>query len=238
MSLLPQRKKSPEEIARLRESLGVPTGAASDEPVPSPAPAETLVPHTHAADVVRESAPAPLAPLPPPKAVHSLKKSEQIPQPKPAPAPAPPAAIIEPKPVRSLRKSEMSPTGPLKAPEPDGDGRIPFRRHSEEEIQEIRRREALAMLNAPPPNPKLFPAHPALVAPGYVFATGSAACFVFESYPLAATAGSIVGALLIAIAIVSFRPISRHHAAFIAIIALLVLVFAALHYFPHLRHAT
>lgn len=237
MSLLPQRKKSPEEIARLRETLGVPSTAAADSP-PHPPPAETLVPHTHAAEAVRQSAPTPLAPLPSPKAIHSLKKSEQIPQSKPAPTPATPAPVIEPKPVRSLRKSEMSPTGPLKVPEPDSDGRIPFRRHSEEEIQEIRRREALAMLNAPPPNPKLFPAHPTLVAPGYVFATGSAACFVFDAYPMAATAASIVGALLIATAIVCFRPISRHHAAFIAIITLLALVFAALHYFPHLRHAT
>jgi hypothetical protein len=237
MSLLPQRKKSPEEIARLRESLGVPSGAAHEES-PAPPPAETLVPHTHAADLVRDAAPAPLAPLPAPKAVHSLKKSEQTPPPKPAPAPAPPASVIEPKPVRSLRKSEMTPSRPLTPSEPDGDGRIPFRRHSEREIEEIRRREALAMLNAPPPNPKLFPAHPALIAPGYGFATGGAACFAFESFPIAATAGCIVAALLVAIAILCFRPVSRHHSAFIFIIALFVLVFAVLHYFPHLRHAT
>jgi K+-transporting ATPase A subunit len=34
------------------------------------------------------------------------------------------------------------------------------------------------------------------------------------------------------------KPISRHHAAFIAVIALFVIIFGALHYFPHLRHAT
>ena len=34
------------------------------------------------------------------------------------------------------------------------------------------------------------------------------------------------------------KPVSRHHAAFISVLSLFVLVFGALHYFPYLRHAT
>ena len=241
MSLLPQRKKSPEEIARLRESFGVPSDAASPEnPAPPPAE-ETLVPHTHQADVVHESAPAALAPMPGPRAMHSLKRSERPPGPpattEPDPAPPPAAtARLEPKPVRSLKKSEQAPAAPR--PETDERGKIPYRRHSDAELQEIRRREALATLNTAAPDPKLFPAHPALIAPGYLLAAAGAACFVFDDYPLAATAGCVAAALLCAAAILLKRPLSRHHAAFIFIIALFVVVFGALHYFPQLRHAT
>jgi hypothetical protein len=239
MSLLPQRKKSPEEIARLRESFGVPSDADSPE-IPTPPAAETLVSHIHQADVVHESAPAALAPMPGPKPTHSLKRSERQPtppaNPEPETPPAAPTTRLEPKPVRSLKKSEQAPVKPR--PETDERGKIPYRRHSDEELQEIRRREALATLNTAPPDPKLFPAHPVMIAPGYLLAAAGAACFVFDNYPLAATAACAAAALLHAAAIVLRRPLSRHHAAFISILALFVIVFGALHYFPQLRHAT
>jgi hypothetical protein len=116
--------------------------------------------------------------------------------------------------------------------------KLPVHRHSDREIAELRRREALQMMTAAAPNPKLIPAHPALVAPGYALALAGAVCFFWEKFPLAATAGFSAAAFVIAAAIARLRPLSRHHAAFIAILALLVLVFGALHYFPHLRHAT
>lgn len=237
MSLLPQRKKSPEEIARLRESFGVPSDADSQE-IPAPPAAETLVSHIHQADIVHESEPAALAPMPGPKVPHSLKRSERPPAPpaKSEPPPAAPTTRLEPKPVRSLKKSEQAPVTPRR--ETDERGKIPYRRHSDEELQEIRRREALATLNTAPPDPKLFPAHPVIIAPGYLLAAAGAACFVFDDYPLAATAACAAAALLHAAAIVLKRPLSRHHAAFISILALFVIVFGALHYFPSLRHAT
>lgn len=192
MSPLPQRKKTPEELAKLRESLGIPAGAESPEK-----PAAT----------------------------------EEPKDPPPAPSPA------EPKPVRSLRKSEQQP-----APSPRKDARpgsrIPAHRHSDAELQEIRRQQALATMQSAAPDPKLMPARWFQVIPGYLLAIAGATCFIWREFPLAATAGCAVGALAVALAILMLRPLSRHHAAFIAMIALLVIVFGALHYFPQLRHAT
>ncbi len=247
MSLLPERKKSAEEITRLREQLGIPP--VGNPPAPAPQ-AETLVPHIHQADLIEPAPVAPLSPLPAapapgPKPVHSFKRSEREPftQERPVQPAAPPAAVIaplpDPKPVRSLRKSEQAaPLKPLVRDDSAGDGKIPFRRHSDEELNEIRRREALALLNTPPPDPRLLAAHPAVIAPGYVLAFAGASCFLFEDFPMAATASCAAAALLVALAILLRRPISRHHSAFIFIIALFVIVFGALHYFPHLRHAT
>ncbi len=246
MSPLPQRKKSPEEIARLRESLGVAPGALPHGLPAADSPSETLGSHIHKTDLAHDAGTATLEPMPGPKAVHSLRRSERLSappsspvEPRSAPTPAlepePPPKKLDPKPVRSLRKSEQIPLAPR--PETDERGKIPYRRHSDEEMNEIRRREALALLNTAPPDPKLLPAHPALIAPGYVMAASGAACFIFEDYPLAATVGCVTAALLIAAAIVMRRPLSRHHAAFILIIALFVIVFGALHYFPQLRHA-
>lgn len=184
MSVLPQRKKSTEEITRLRENLGVPPLQASDAP----------------AEIAENPSPAPQAPTP----ARTLPKSEQ------APAPLTQAA-----------KSGL-----------------PSRRHSDDEIGKIRQREIIAQLAPPPPNPKLAAAHPALLVPGYLFAIGGTACFFLQDIPIAATAGSTLTALIIAAFISLTKPISIHHAGFIAVIALMVLVFGTLHYFPQLRHAT
>jgi hypothetical protein len=286
MSLLPQRKKSAEEIAKLRETLGVPSAhgnpiETSETPQPSaghpdspppnaqetlpeaatpePVEVDTLVATHHEAIVVHpaEDAPAPapepvvsLDPVPAPaqhgpKPVHSLKRSERSPslpndEPHAAPLPAAPETTTRsngPKPVRSLRKSEQTP--PVAAPPVNHspDSKLPVHRRSDEEIAEIRRREALALMNAPA-NPKLAVAHPALLIPGYLLAAAGASCFFFYNFPMAATAACSAAALLLAAFIYLRRPISRHHAAFIAVIALFVIVFGALHYFPHLRHAT
>lgn len=257
MSLLPQRKKSPEEIAKLRESLGVPgaspdanDGSESSRPAADSEVVDTIVPAAHEAAVVHpepvESLPSPVpAPVSRgPKPIHSLKRSERVPSPHVDDAPAVQIAVAEcvaesaPKLVRSLKKSEQ---GPVFQPDPTAtsslDSKIPFHRHSDKEIAEIRRREALAMMQARP-NPKLAVAHPGLLAPGYILAIAGASCFYFYEFPMEATAGCAAAALLIAGFIFLRRPISRHHAAFIAVIALFVIVFGALHYFPHLQHAT
>ena len=259
MSLLPQRKKSPEEIAKLRENLGIP-GAAAETPQPSepaappaePAPpsyhVETIVPAIHEAAVVEDGDPLPLqtepaAPVAGPKPVHSFKRSERVAASSSAPVltAIPGIAIATAanraaKPVRSLRKSEqLPPAVPL--PESPPDSRLPHQRHSDREIEEIRRREVLAMMNAAP-NPRLFPAHPAIIIPGYVFPPAAAAGIWFYQFPIAATAGFAILSLAIAGLILWRKPISRHHAAFIAVLALFLIVFSALYYFPQLRHAT
>lgn len=251
MSLLPQRKKTAEEIAKLRENLGVPALPADSPETPTTPPVEALVPAHHQATVVAadiEAAetphiePAP-APIPHgPKPVHSLKRSERIPVPAaeetPAETPTPEPTPGSPKPVRSLRKSEQIPVLTPTQAKSSADSKIPFHRHSDDEIAEIRRRDALAMMNAQIPNPKLAAAHFTLLIPGYLLAIAGASCFISYEVPMAATAGCATSALLISGFIFVRRPISRHHAGFIAIIALLVLVFGALHFFPHLRHAT
>jgi hypothetical protein len=241
MSPLPQRKKSPEEIARLRETLGIPGSAPHDGETDAPqeenpCPVDTIVPANHEATVVHTTDPAAL-PKPAPQPVHSLKRSERVAAPEAA-DPARSTVTLptqESKPVRSLRKSDRLPSTPY--PESPPDSNLPHQRHSDEEIAEIRRREVFALMNAKP-NPKLFPAHPGIIIPGYLSALAGAAGFYFYQLPIAATLAFTAVSLMVAAFIGIRKPISRHHAAFIAVIALFVIVFGALHYFPQLRHAT
>ncbi len=157
---------------------------------------------------------------------------------EPERSPLPPRPASPAKPVRSLRKSEQIPVLIPTPPSPSPDSKLPFQRRSDEEIVAIRRRETLAMMTPPPPNRKLAVAHPVILVFGYLCALAGAACFFFDKFPILATAACGLVALLFAAIILWRYPISRHHAAFIAVIALLLLAFATLHYFPHLRHAT
>jgi hypothetical protein len=210
MSPLPQRKKSAEEIAKLRESLGVP-GAVGEETPAAPA-AEVSQPATAVAE-----APAERASLPPAQET-------------------PPPAAREPKPVRSLRKAERA-AAPVPHRDSPPDSSLPHQRHSAREIEELRRREMHSLMNSVP-NPRLLPAHPALIIPGYLCSIAAAVGVWVYQMPPAATLVAVLAALAIAGFIWRRKPVSRHHAAFIAVFALFLLVFSALHYFPHLRHAT
>lgn len=208
MSSLPQRKKTAEEIAQLRETLGI-------SPIPAAPPHAPATQH-HA----EHSNKPPVVAVPsvveaPPqdttprlvKHVHSLKKSERVP--------------IEIKPVVS-----------------DEHSKLPTHRHSHEALEEMKHREALALLDVHVTNPNLIPAHPAWITPGYLFSIGGASCFVFDNFPLIATIACVGCALLIALSLCLKRPFSKHHAGFIAVISLFVIVFGVLHYFPQLQHAT
>lgn len=239
MSSLPQRKKSPEEIARLRESLGIPGAESQEDPgLTKTEPAvDIIVPANHEAPVIHENPPAEL-PKPPHQKVHSFKRSEQVMVDQEVHGLAPVVLTPsprEPKPVSSLRKSERATVEPR--PEPPPDSPLPHHRHSDQEIAEIRRREALFQMNAQP-NARLFPAHPILIVPGYLSALSGAAGFYFYQFPIAATLGFVTVALALAAFIGMRKPMSRHHAAFISVISFFVVVFGALHYFPSLRHAT
>lgn len=225
MSLLPQSKKSAEEIAKLREDFGI----------PSQAPEETET----SAEAATSPVPAELEPM------DSLKKSERSEvssKEASAAAAAPissdsPAAAQLPKKVRSLRKSEQVPL-PAQAPEPSPNSSLPFHRHSDDEIMRIRRQEMFAMQPAQAVHPRLIAAHFALVIPGYLFAIAGWVCFYFYDQPIVATGACVVAALLVAGFIFLKKPLSQHHAAFISVIGLFVLVFGALHYFPQLRHGS
>jgi hypothetical protein len=228
MSLLPQHKKSAEEIAKLRESLGIPGEAmpAGESPAPQPA-----------------------AEVHPPKQVHTFKRSEKIPglpeenhEPRvtlaePSETPVEPVAPVvhSPKIVRSLRKSEQGPL-PVVHP-PPSDSSLPIHRHSDDEIHRIRRQETLAM-QANASHLLSRRAHLALVIPGYLFAVAGGVSFYFYDFDKAVTAACVGGALLISAFIFVKKPLSVHHAAFIAVASLFVIVFGALHYFPQLQHGT
>lgn len=245
MSSLPQRKKSAEEIAQLRESLGIapPPGHAVASPAPEPPP-ERIVATTHEAVLEHEEPSIHLEPEPAnvamahPHEPHSLKRSERMtaPPPEPAEAAYPDGFSGSPRPakrVRSLRKSEQ---GPIRLPKPvasQADALTPFHRHSQEELAEIRRRAALSQLGAPPP-PVITHAHPVLVALGYLAAAASAGGIWFYRIPLAASASGLAVSILVAALICRRNPYSRHHAAFIGIAVLLVAAFGALEYFPQL----
>ena len=211
MSSLPQRKKSAEEIAQLRDSLGVP-----EIPDSSLAPKKTATEKTATEPTLE---PEPIV---------------EASQPKP-----------EPKLVRSFKKSERAPVADIqqpvnrhKLPELNRGVSIPAQRRTAEELEDMRKRQALSMLDAPAPNPKLAKAHALTIAPGYISAAAGASCFIIEDFPLTATIGCSVLALTIALFIFLRRPISRHHAGFIAIIALFASVFSLLHFFPQLKYAS
>ncbi len=243
MSALPQHRKSPEELAKLRESHGIPPEAG----VP----------------VI----PSPSTPLPEPghRTQHSLKHSERV-EPLVVPVPvlaapgggiehlpvpaAPPAGVLEAKPVRSLKRSEREsrPHGSRPAP---AASKLPGNRHSEAQVAEIRRRSAIAAIAG---GGFQLPqsARPPLLAVGYLLAIGGAAAPTLlkllaglrESYTLGgAMSGGyhlLVACSLAALSVAAYiyfkKTLSRHHAAFISIIAIFALVFSILHYLPQLQY--
>jgi hypothetical protein len=242
MNPLPQRKKTAEEIAKLRESLGIPPspGEVPVEPppveVPSVVPAPSIEPELPAAtpevfappvepDVAIQEQPAEIlegeaAQLPP---VPILDVSGQVLEP----------FAQEPrrvKTVRSLKKSEQGPVMPRDLSIAPADAKIPMRRHSEDEIMEMRRRDLLAA-QSPAQHMLSLAASPFLIGAGYLVAVAGAVCAwrLFSPVP----GGVCVGvALLVAAWIALRKPISRHHAGFIFMIAMFTAVFGAIHHFP------
>ena len=198
----------------------------------------------------------------------SFKRSERMPRPEAAALREVPAAPLAPdavplvsaiptaaarqrKPLRSLKQS--APAAAPVPPLPAADSKLPVHRHSEQELAEARRRDALAVM-AQGAYQLPGAAHPVLLAIGYVLAIGGAAAPTLLD-GLSRLTGSftlglafshgydlLVGGSLAALPIAGFvlvrKSLSRHHAAFIASIAFFALVFAAIHFIPQLRHAT
>ncbi len=278
MSLLPQRKKSAEEIAKLRETLGIPGQAVVEDEAPTTAPASAIVsrpipeiPKPEPAAKAPAPNPKPSPPLPdtpepepekpvvlpstdsasPPvlssrgvREVRSLKRSERVPvlptgEPEPvritpiAPEPLPHSGKV----VHSLRKSELVPITPADIHTPPADSKLPVHRHSDRELNELRRQAAITQQGVTPAFVGMA-AHPALIIPGYLLIITAAACMLYYELSINVTGGCIATALLIAVFIYLRKPLSRHHAAFISVMSLFVIVFGALHYFPQLRYGT
>ncbi len=218
--MLPQRRKTAEEIAKLREGMGIP-GAAQAEAEEPAAP-----PPVEEAPVIQEP-PAPRVAKP----VRSLRKSEQ--------------GIVERPPVERI------------APVVRADGHaLPGRRHDERELMEMRRVQA-----APPDKSINYLQHMAVrwywVTLAYAMPLLGGICALlagwlptvpspdfptiamseFAQKPWLGMLGFVllaigcVGGLAMAGWFAAKKPRSRHHAGFITIIGVLILVFGIIHQF-------
>lgn len=177
--MLPEQKKTPEEIAALRGKLGIPT----------------LLPNQEAEPPVLVATPKP----------GPLSAIEPIPEP-----------VIEPArdPITGL----------------------PLSRHTNDELDRIRRRGMFETqdeaIRLPVRRERTW-----IIIVGYLFAM-SAAIPVYHSLPMLLPLAMEVLSLAFAAYLFFMRPYSKHHGAFIGIVVLFVLTYAALQYFPQLRHAT
>jgi len=177
--MLPEQKKTPAEIAALRDKLGIPTIVAAGE--------DTAVEPT-------VEAVATLKPV-------FLHDVEDFAEP-----------VIDPI------------TG------------LPVHRHSDEELERIRLRGLFETrdhaLRLPMQRERTW-----IVVGGYLFAM-SAALPVYHNLPIILPAAIVLLSLAFGAYLFFLRPYSKHHGAFIGIVVLFVMTYAALHYFPQLRHAT
>ena len=227
--MIPDRKKTPEEIAALREGLGIP-------PAPAPSPAQPPA--------------LPSSPPPPPERVESPAQAEpQAPTATAAPEepvihldlPPMPARPLpsEPKLSHSFRKQEppLAPASNI----PARRTQLPSRRHDSRDIAQIRKREAVAALqhqHAPDPVAHLRrqTASPFLYVPAYLF-TAAAGVTAWQRVHYVTPAALTGLATLIMLFIAIRKPRSRHHAALLFIAIFLTLVFGALHYAPLFQNA-
>ena len=236
--MLPQRRKSAEEIAKLRESLGIPGEAeeeiseATEDIVSDPPTAETpsVVPNEEEQGKASISTTTPKAP-------EKAKEKSSVPT----------------RQVRSLRKSEQKPVEFSKVETKNG---IPVRRHDDRELMEMRRIQA-----APPDTTIAYMQQLAapwpLVVLGYLFPLVGGACGLFAAispkmpepdlqyvwlmnlsrapWLNKAGFGALVACCAIGLLFAGWfflkKPRSRHHAGFIVGIAILIIVFGIIHQF-------
>ena len=225
MSPLPQRRKSAEELAALRASLGIPAEPGVME----------------AADAGPEADPVPEAEPP------ELVVDEAVEE---------PARL---RVSRSLRKSEQGPVLPRPVQASGGSGKLPARRRSERELREIQRS---APLPAVDPAQRLVRmglpwwgamlvylvalAGPLLAAAGIlssrarpldlprwwadlVLSEGAERIWIHSA------GAGVVLMLLLAAWLFWRRKRAAHHAAILVVMAVLVLTFGILYFFPELH---
>ena len=217
--MIPEKKKTAEEIAALREGLGIHIAISEPEPAtPEPATPEPVTPVP--LETIAEE-----TPITPAAVAESIIHLDlQLPPGRPQ--------KIEAKLVHSLRKREL----PL-APAPASTHRteLPITRHDTRDITEIRKREALAALQQPGIDPvahlRSQIASPFLYGPGYLLSI-AAAVTAYKSFHYITPAGLLAIASLIMIFIALRKPRSRHHSALLFIVVFLILVFGSIHYAP------
>ncbi len=173
--MLPEQKKTPEELATLRGKLGVPTLLPREEPEVS-------------------------------------------------------------RPVTTLKREPLVSVEPVPEPILDPITGLPAHRHTNDELDRIRRRGMFETqdeaIRLPVRRERTW-----VVVVGYLFAM-SAAIPVYHSLPMMLPLGIALVSLAFAAFLFFLRPYSKHHGAFIGIVVLFVLTYAALQYFPQLRNAT
>lgn len=191
MSKLPEQRKSPQEIAALRDQLGI-RPVASEQPLPDP----------------------PRQPAPPPS------------------EPAPPTRQHRQKPP-TLRPRDIPEVPPAPI---DHDTGLPVKRHTPEELAALRLRSMFETQDGAQSMP-VRRERTLFVIFGYIVAA-AAIIPVYRSMPAILPMAMCFLALLYATYLFICRPYSRHHGAFIGILVLFVIVYAALQYFPQLQHAS
>ena len=223
--MIPQKKKTAEEIAALREGLGIPPAAPpAAPPAPPPEPMEEVFRE------MEEAQPEPVAPASDPNAepVVHLEPLHMLPRPR----------KMEIKPTHSLRKHEL----PL-APATVSRNRtqLPTGRHDPSDVAQIRRREAfsatqLKRRSDPAAHIRKQIASAFLYVPGYLLAIAAAVTAYLRVHYI--TPATLLGIATVIMIFIAWRkPRSRHHAALLFIAVFLTLVFGALHYAPFFQNA-
>lgn len=218
--MIPEKKKTAEEIAALREGLGI--LSATPAPAPRPLPPEPM-PEEYAK--MEES---PFEPVDGAADPYEEPVIHLVPPPMP-----PRPRKMEIKPTHSLRKHDL-PLAPATASRNRTE--IPTRRHDSSGIAQIRKREALSATQLkrrsdPAAHIRKQIASPFLYIPGHLL-TFAAAVTAYQRVHFITPAALIGLATVIMIFIAWRKPRSRHHAALLFIAVFLTLVFGALHYAP------
>lgn len=234
--MIPNRKKTPEEIAALREGLGIPDalpalGAPRQRPGSFP-PIENAASPSPPSERKIEPIPAPILDhLTATASNHSIAHLEVA-----------PAPFVEKKPAplrsqHSLRKHEL-PLAPAQVV--THKTVLPTGRHDDKDIAELRRRDAIKSLTSEVPDPathlRKMTAGPFLLAPTYIVALAAGAAAWQHVHYVTPLALLLIASLL-TIFIFIRKKRSRHHSAILTIIILMTLVFGGLHYAPLFNHA-
>ncbi len=205
--MIPTKKKTPEELAALREELGF---FQNPETQPTPPPEDQ------------------------PEAPRFQKVIGQAPLPIQQPAP-PPAEEIKPKRriSHSLRKVEL-PLYPAHAVQQKTP--LPSYRRSAADLAELQRRAALENFSPNPTDPvahlKKLEAHPVLL--GFAYLPALAAIYAaWNTFHFITPISLICVSGLLTAYIFWTKKRSRHHAAILLIILAMTLVFGGIHYAPY-----
>lgn len=245
--MIPDKKKTLEELAALREELGIPEslpepGAHRSRPLPqienapppeekNPEPTPVPVPPS------MEIRPAPVLDPARPDAIPTAELSESVLHLNVPPAPFRDSNNREPVLYHSLRKNEL-PLAP--APAVTHKTQLPTRRQAGEDLARFRKSEAVAKLQQPGIDPashlRSITASPWLLAPAYLLALSAGVTIWQRFHHVTPLALLIISSSLTAFVFLK-KIRSRHHCAILFIIILMTLVFGGRHYAPLFQNA-